>query len=143
MDLFLSPSVSLRPPGSATSRLIHTALYAPDYPPSFPVLDCLSTWTDVHSRRPPPPLSTLAIFSPSTCYPGPSQSLHPRSACRFCRLLPSPLVPLSVPSTSLISLSTPVGAPFLVPPVLRHFLEPLPSPAVLDLQNFPCRYQGG
>ena len=51
--------------------------------------------------------------------------------------------PLFPTSTSPMPLSTPVGAPFLVLSILRHFREPLPSPAGLNLRPGPCRSWGG
>ena len=143
MNLFPSPFFSLRPPVSAILILSYTACYEPNSLPSFPVLDRLSTWTGVHSYQPPPPIPALAVLLTSTCSPVPSQTLYLRAACRFWRLFPCPFTPLSLLSTFLTPLLSPVGVPLFVLSILWYFLWLFSSPDVLDLQPGTLRSQWG
>ena len=148
LDVSPSPAVSRTSPQSTTLRLSDTALFAPDYPPSFPVLDCLFTQASTPAGLHRPSLRVLYCRP----QPAPQVPLGPSSPAlqaHFCRLVPCLVAPLSPPLTSLVSLTTPVSATFyLLPssasslnhpppfwprtaalslPVLRRFVSPVPG----------------
>ena len=117
--------------------ILHTIL------PPLPVLDCLSTWTRLHYRRPPLPVSALAVLPPSTCSPGPCRPLQPRVASPFLPPLPTsgclPFAALDVESSTTVN---PCGFALLGSVLLPTFPEPPPPPASLGLRPGPCRSQG-
>ena len=141
MDLSLSPSVSLLPnhppPLDLDSPLFFHLLLPP-----LPVLDFLSTWTSVHSHRPPLPVPSLAVLPPLTYYPGSCRPLRPRAVSLF--LIPLPLS--SRPLFAALNISSipvdPCGCYLLGSVLLHPVLEPLLSPAGLDLHPVPCRSWG-
>ena len=111
--------------------------------PLLPVLDRLSTWTRVHYRRPPPPVSEIAALPPSTCSPGLCWPLEPHAARLFLPPCPtSGRPPFAALGKIQAPLSTPVVLPFLVSVLLPPFLEPLLPPVGLDLRPGPCRSRG-
>ena len=68
------------------------------------------------------------------------RSLATPASLRHMPLLPPLLTyvcPPFPPPTLLTSLSTSVDSPSLVLPILLHFLEPIPSPASLNLRPIP------
>ena len=130
MDSFPSPSVAWPPP-PATRRLILTALLAPDYLPYLPVLDRLYTLTSVHYLWTPPTVLCLLSCHLLTYPQVPLGPCSPALQASFCHLPPRMFAPLSPPSTLLASLTTPVGAPFWVPPSYTMSLNHPPPP--------PCR----
>ena len=81
---------------SATLRLSCTAILHPILL-LLPVLDRLPTWTRFHSRRPPPPVSAIAVFPLSTFSPGPCRPLQPRALVPRGVVPPVPVL-LSSPS---------------------------------------------
>ena len=56
--------------------------FATTFPPLW-VLDCLTTWTRVHSRRPLPSVSEFVALLPPNCPSVPCRPLHPRSTSPF------------------------------------------------------------
>ena len=111
--------------------------------PPLPVLDLLSTWTSIHSRRLTMPVPVIAVLPPSTCYPCPCRPLHPRTAIPFLTPLPlsgcPPITALDVASVPVNPCGFALLGYFLPPP----FLEPLLPPGGLDLQPGPCQSRGG
>ena len=111
-DIFLSPSLAFLPPPYATLRLSCTAIFTPDCPPFS---SCLQA--PVHmDKHPLPPASTACPCARCLA----ALDLLPRSLSapadpRRKPVSASPprlFAPLSLPSTSIASLTTPVGAPF-------------------------------
>ena len=103
--------------------------------PPITVLDCMSTWTRVHSLRPPPPISMITAFTLLTFYPGSCWPLQPCTVRPF--LMPHPRY--GRPHFTALGmiqapLSTPCDFALLGSVLLPQLLEPLSPPSDLDLQ---------
>ena len=110
--------------------------------PPLLVLERLNTWTSIHYRRPPLTAPTISVFKPSTCSPGPCRPLHPRAAIPFRPPLPpSGLPPFSDLDVTSVP-SNPCGFAIIGSVLPPPFLEPLLTPADLDLRPSPCWSQG-
>ena len=143
LDIFLPSFVPWPPPPSATLRIICTAFSTPNYPSSIPVLDSMSTWAGIHSRRTPTPVLLSLSCRPQ---PAPQVPLGPCSPVPWEFFLP-PLSPFfRFPSVSLDVASVrdnPWWCSHLGSAFLRHVLDSPPPPAVLNLGPGPCWYWGG
>ena len=106
-----SPPRVLNPSALVTLILSCTALFYSIIPP-LTVLDCLSPWKRVHSRRPPPPVSEITVLPPLTGSPGPCRPLQPRAVIPFLLpLSPSGHLPF-VALDMVVSLSISLVSPF-------------------------------
>ena len=133
----LHPLFPYTPPPSAILGLSYTALLCPIFPLLF--------WYCI-AYSPVQTSTTVGLHLPSL-FPLPLRPLldhqdligpwSPALCARFFRLFPHPFTPLSPPSTSPASQSTPVFSPFLVPYFRLHLLKPLPYPSVIDLHPGP------
>ena len=107
------------PPSHPLPRDSAAPLSAPYCPPSF--RSWIACPNKLPSCRPPPPVLQLLSCCPRHAPQVPVVPSSPVPRACFYRLVPCSIFTLSLPSTSLAPLSTPVGSLFLVTSFLCQF----------------------